>query len=136
MQQRTIPEQYFAALDAGDVAAAAALLAPNAEFSTPAGAVPVPEGARAMLDGYVRAFPGNRFEVTRTVASSGEVAVEGVWVGKHTGPLSMPDGSNVPATGRTVRVPYVTMFRVEANRIASHRAYWDMASFLGQLGLL
>lgn len=135
MKEQTIPEQYFSALSAGNVAAAVALLAPNAEFSTPVGTLPVPDGARAMLEGYVRAFPGNRFEVARTIGSGEEIAVEGVWAGKHTGPMSMPDGSTVPATGRALRVPYATIFRVEGGLITRHRAYWDMASFLAQLGL-
>jgi predicted ester cyclase len=88
-----------------------------------------------MLDGYVQAFPGNRFEIARTVVSGNSIVVEGVWIGKHTGPMILPDGSTVPASGRSVRVPYATLFTLEGDRISSHHAYWDMASFLGQLGL-
>jgi steroid delta-isomerase-like uncharacterized protein len=132
---QTIPEQYFAAVGRGDVERVLALLVPNADFRTPVGPLSVPDGVRAMLEGYARAFPGNRFEVTRSIASGNEVAVEGAWVAKHTGPMTMPDGSSLPATGKALRVPYATLFKLEGNKIASHHAYWDMAGFLGQLGL-
>lgn len=134
-EPNTLPERYFAAVGRGDVEGALALLAPNADFQTPAGAVPVPHGVRAMLEGYVRAFPGNRFEIARIIGSGKDVVVEGAWLGKHTGPMAMPDGASLPSTGRSVRLPYVTVFELEGERISSHRAYWDMASFLGQLGL-
>jgi steroid delta-isomerase-like uncharacterized protein len=134
-EAKTLAEQYFAAVGRGDVEQALSLIAADADFQTPAGRAPMPDGVRAVLNGYVVAFPGNRFEVTRTFGSGDEVAVEGHWVGKHSGPLRLPDGSELPATGKTVRVPYVTLFGLKGNQITSHHAYWDMASFLGQLGL-
>ena len=131
----SLPQQYFAAVGRGDVEAAVALLAPGADFRTPIGAVPVPDGVRGMLQGYGDAFPGHRFEVQRTVTSGDDVVVEGVWVGTHTGPMHLPDGTSIPATGRSVAIPYATVFKLDGDRIAMHHAYWDMAGFLGQLGL-
>jgi len=49
--------------------------------------------------------------------------------------MALPIGSSIPATGRSVKIPFATLFRVKSGKIASHRAYWDMATFLGQLGL-
>ena len=132
---KTLPEQYFAALGRGDVEQALSLLAADADFQMPVGRVSVPDGARAMLNGYVVAFPGNRFEVTRAFGNDEEIAVEGTWVGTHSGPMSLPDGSKLPPTGKTVRVAYATLFKLKGGKITSHHAYWDMASFLGQLGL-
>lgn len=132
---KTLPEEYFAAVGRGDVEQALSLIAADADFQTPAGRLPVPDGVRAMLNGYVSGFPGSRFEVTRVFGNDDEMAVEGNWVGTHGGPLSMPDGSKLPPTGKSVRVPYVTLFKLKGDKITSHHAYWDMASFLGQLGL-
>lgn len=132
---KTLPEQYFAAIGRGDVEQALSLIAVHADFQTPAGRVPVPDGVRAMLNGYVTAFPGSRFEVTRVFGNDDEMAVEGNWVGTHNGPMSMPDGSKLPPTGKSVRVPYATLFKLNRDQITSHHAYWDMASLLGQLGL-
>ena len=132
---RVIAEKYFKAVGEGKVEEAVSLFAPGADFTTPAGPVPAPEGIRQMLGGYAQAFPDNRFEVARAVVSGEDVVLEGFWIGKHTGPMALPNGHSIPATGRSVKIPFATLFRVKAGKIASHRAYWDMAGFLGQLGL-
>jgi steroid delta-isomerase-like uncharacterized protein len=134
-QAREIAERYFHSIEKGDVTAALQCLAPGAEFTNPLGAIPVPDGVRGMLDGYVSAFPGNRFEVKNVLEVGDQVALEADWVGTHTGPLPLPNGAVVPATGRAVRSPMVTIFRVIEGRIVSHRSYWDLSGFLAQLGL-
>jgi steroid delta-isomerase-like uncharacterized protein len=134
-EAREIAERYFHSIERGDVAAALACLAPGAEFTNPLGAMPVPDGVRAMLDGYVSAFPDNRFEVKNAVESGDQVVLEGDWVGTHKGPLPLPSGQSIPASGRAVRAPFATVFRVREGRIVSHRSYWDLAGFLTQLGL-
>jgi len=134
-ETRDIAERYFRSIERGDVEAALACLAPGAEFTNPLGAMPVPEGVRAMLGGYISAFPDNRFEVKNAIESGEQVMLEGDWVGTHTGPLPLPTGQSVPATGRAVRSPFATVFRVREGRIVSHRSYWDLTGFLAQLGL-
>jgi steroid delta-isomerase-like uncharacterized protein len=133
MSNRSIAESYFQAVTRGDIEGALATFAPGAEFVEPSGGVPFPDGVRAMLAGYDGAFPGSRFEIKLVVETGADVAVEGVWVGKHTGPMHLPDGRKIPATNKEVRAPFVTMFRVRDGKLASHRAYWDMAGMMAQL---
>jgi steroid delta-isomerase-like uncharacterized protein len=134
-QTKEVAERYFRNIEKGDVAGAVALVAPGAEFLNPLGAVPVPDGVREMLQGYVTGFPDNRFEVKNALEVGDQVALEGDWVGTHTGPMPLPGGQSLPATNRKVRAPFVTIFRISEGRIASHRSYWDLAGFLAQLGL-
>ena len=134
-ETRDIAERYFRSIERGDVASAMACLTPGAEFTNPLGAIPVPDGVRGMLDGYVSAFPDNRFEIKNAVESGDQVVLEGDWVGTHRGPLPLPSGQSIPATGRSVRSPFATVFRVREGRIVSHRSYWDLAGFLTQLDL-
>jgi ketosteroid isomerase-like protein len=47
--------------------------------------------------------------------------------------MRLPDGRTIPATHKDVRAPFVTVFRVRDGKIASHRAYWDMAGMMAQL---
>ena len=45
----------------------------------------------------------------------------------------MPDGGSLPATGRSVSAPFVTMLEVSEGAITSHRPYWDVAALMAQL---
>jgi steroid delta-isomerase-like uncharacterized protein len=132
---RQVAERYFSAVGQGNVDAALATFASDAEFRGPMGRLPVPDGIRAYLEGYVSSFPGSRFEVMHAVEAGDDVVLEGDWVGTHSGPLPLPDGNMIPPTGKDVRVPFVTVFHVERDKITAHRGYWDMAGFMGQLGL-
>ena len=134
MTNRAIAEQYFQAITKRDMSAALACFAPGADFRSPMGPAPFPDGIRGMLSGYDTAFPGSRFEVENAIESGDQVALEGTWIGKHTGPMQLPDGRTLPATGREVRAPFTTLFRVRDGKLAAHRAYWDLASFMAQLG--
>jgi ketosteroid isomerase-like protein len=133
MPNREIAERYIEASRRGDVEGALACFAPGAEFVGPMGRLPFPDGVRAYLGGFAASFPGARFEVGNTVEAGDDVAVEGVWVGTHSGPLALPDGTSVPPTGREARGPFAIVFRVRDGRIESHRGYWDLAGFMAQL---
>ncbi len=54
----------------------------------------------------------------------------------HTGPLAMPTGENVPATGKRITVRGADVCKVEAGLVTEHRMYYDQVEVLGQLGLL
>lgn len=133
MSNKAIAENYFQAITKGDVAGALACFGPGAEFSSPMGPLPFPDGVRGMLAGYDESFPGARFEINNTIEAGDQLVIEGVWIGKHTGPMTLPDGRKLPATNREVRAPFVTVFQVRGGKIASHRGYWDLASFMAQI---
>ena len=135
MPSREVAERYFSEQSGGNIAGALACFSPDAEFVMPAGRLPFPDGVRAYLEGFQESFPGNSFEITNVVEAGDQLAIEGFWIGKHTGPMRLPDGRTIPATNKGVRAPFVTLFRVTNGKIASHRGYWDMAGFMAQLGL-
>src|SRR5436853_374273 len=60
---------------------------------------------------------------------------EVTWQGTHTGPLVGPKGT-VPATGKqqTTRTSWVLNF--DGGKIKESRHYFDMLSFMQQLGIL
>ena len=81
-------------------------------------------------------FPDCRIAVQR-VATDGMVLVEeSLWQGTNTAPLVMPDGTQVPATGAAVTVPFAGLYMMSGDRFASSHYYYDQVAFLGQLGLL
>jgi predicted ester cyclase len=97
------------------------------------------KGAHAItkdIGDWFGAFPDIETRITRTVVNGTSFAVEWSMSGSHKGPLVMPDG-HVPATGKPVRMVVVTIGRLDAEgRIAEERRSYDLASVMGQLGLM
>ncbi len=85
--------------------------------------------------GWKEAMPDISGTVTSAYASGNTVFMEVTWQGTHTGPLESPSGK-IPATGKSVtnRAAWVGDF--EGGQVKSIRHYFDMLSFMAQLGLL
>lgn len=84
---------------------------------------------------WKQAMPDVKGAVTQAFASGNTVVLEVTWKGTHTGPLQGPGGT-VPATGKqqTTRASWVLNF--DGGKIKQSRHYFDMLSFLQQLGVL
>ena len=84
---------------------------------------------------WKEAMPDVKGTVTNAVATGKTVVLEVTWQGTHTGPLQGPTGT-VPATGnqQTTRASWVQNF--DGGQIKESRHYFDMLSFMQQLGLL
>ena len=134
---RQIAEAYFAAaLDRGNLEDALQQLRHDVEFTSPAAQIRGRDELRPYLEGFARAFPDARYRLDWGIESGSSVALEGVYSATHTGTLRMPDGTGLAATGRGVTVPFVTLFDLKDDKISSHRAYWDVATVMAQLGLV
>jgi steroid delta-isomerase-like uncharacterized protein len=86
---------------------------------------------RAFGDGFFAGFPDVTFEVTSRFAGSASGAVEWVMRGTHRGDLP-----GLPATGKRIEVRGASIFEFAAETICRCSDYWDMATFLKQLGLM
>ena len=65
-----------------------------------------------------------------------DVAVEeGTFTGTHRGVLRTPT-SDVPPTGRTVRIPYIQVLRFRDGKHSSFNLMFDRLLMLEQLGLV
>lgn len=80
--------------------------------------------------------PGNQVRISVLIEVGDTVAEEGVVEGTNTGPLTAPDGSQIPATGRDFTIPFAALHTVRDGKITSSRYYWDGMGFMAQLGLL
>jgi len=81
-------------------------------------------------------FPAMSFDVEAIYEGDGWAIAEGVVSGKNTGPLVMPDGSMLPATGRDIEVRTAVVFELRDGVITAERNYWDNMAMYAQLGLL
>jgi len=113
-----------------------ALYTEDCEIVTPDATVTGHDGAREFWRQNADPFPDNRITARKIVTDGTTLVEESVFEGTNTGPLPMPDGSEMPATGKAVAVPYVGLHTARDELIASSHFYWDQLSFLQQLEVL
>jgi steroid delta-isomerase-like uncharacterized protein len=85
---------------------------------------------RAFMAGFYRAFPDLRIEVCNIIASGNLVAAEYALLGTHGGEFMRH-----PPTGRTFRIPVVSIYEHDGSLFTRETVYYDSASLLTQLGI-
>ena len=55
-------------------------------------------------------------------------------IATHTGPLVMPDGTELPPTGKRIEIKGMELVQHRDGKIAVHHMYWDNMAVAGQLG--
>lgn len=100
---------------------------------------PEPRKGRAALlqelQGYATAFPDSRIQKDRTFGHGDWVCGQFTFTGTHTGPLPGPGGQTVPATHKSLRMPYVVVYKFEGGEITERHQYFDLLGMMAQLGL-
>ena len=120
-----------------DWAGVASLFASDAVYSMPRLVVTKGrEAIRAFLEAGDKAFPDQTTQTSLVIEEGDIVVAEWTYRGTHTGPLPMPDGTEIPATGKTVELPGVTVAEVRDGKFVSMRDYFDNAAMMTQLGLM
>ncbi|HEY1357905.1 MAG TPA: ester cyclase [Thermoleophilaceae bacterium] len=97
------------------------------------------EGTDAVLEvnqGWKAAFPDASGTVTDAFACGDRVAIQVTWTGTQSGPLGLPGGGEVPATGRQVNIQACQVMRVADGKIAETCHFFDVLGMLEQLGAL
>ena len=125
--------RHYAAVDAGDLDADAALFDPDVETFSPMGTLKSFNEFRAVNEALLAALSPTRHEIFRSFTDGDTVAVEGVFTGRHTGPMHTPHGE-LPPTDNIVTFPFADFFQVRDGRCVSHRIYWDNVALMAQLG--
>jgi steroid delta-isomerase-like uncharacterized protein len=82
------------------------------------------------------AFGELEFEIG-PVAVGDESGFANEWTGRgqHTGAYVMPDGQQLPATGRRIEIQGGTFFELRDGKISRQRDYFDVLGWMQQLGL-
>ena len=132
---RSLQEDQIKTWNDHDEASWVNLFSPEAKFSGPGG---VHGSGTEMAKTFYRiwqdAFPDNQLKTLQIVDGEDVVALEGVLEGTHTAALNAPGGS-IPATGKRVAVPFVSVLGVAGDRFTSFAVYFDQMELLTQLGL-
>jgi predicted ester cyclase len=96
-------------------------------------------GRRAIRDRLAQelaAFSDLAHRYVSYVEEGDAFADEFVFVGTHTGPAILPDGTELPPTGRRVEVPGMELVQVRDGKIVADNLYYDNLAVAVQLGVL
>ena len=129
-------EQGAQLYNAGDVEGLVNLYTEDATLVTPFGTA---QGRAAIHEAFSRdkaAFPDRTLTLDVSVEQGDTIANEWTVAGTHTGPLVMPDGTELPPTGKRIELKGMELVQVRDGKITVHHQYWDNMAVAGQLGVL
>lgn len=133
---RQVIDRFFEIVDGKKFDRLGEVDAPGLVVKMPLGVVNGLEGHKQVLQGFATAFPNFKHSSNRCFEVGEAIACEGTFSGDHTGPMMMPDGKAVPPTHKHVEFAYAGVARVKDDKITELRIYFDMMTFMQQLGLL
>jgi steroid delta-isomerase-like uncharacterized protein len=93
-----------------------------------------PEKIVELFKGWKTAFPDVVGTVTSSIASGNKAALEVIWKGTHTGPLTTAEGT-IPASGKMHETPAAVFYTFEGNKIKVSRQYFDSLTLMKQIGV-
>jgi steroid delta-isomerase-like uncharacterized protein len=133
---RELYERYIELYNAGDLEGVMDLYAEDAVQLMPDGMF---EGRTAIKDRLAReldAFGDIAYRYISYVEQDDAFADEWIFVGTHTGPLLLPDGTELAATGKRIEIPGMEYVKMRDGKIVVDNLYYDNLTIAAQLGLL
>jgi len=133
-----IVEKFFNSISNRDVDTAMSLLTDD-HVSHDHGTGMVMTGIeenRADMENWLSMMSDMKVEILNSVESGNCVAVEMRMTGVNTGELMMPDGTKVPATGKSVEMHGCNVIEFDGEKMSKSTQYYSMMSMMAQLGLM
>jgi steroid delta-isomerase-like uncharacterized protein len=97
------------------------------------------EGRRSIRERLARelaAFSDLEWGVVSFVDQDDAFCDEWYFIGTQTGPLLLPDGTELPATGKRVELHGMEFVQVRDGKIVVDNLYYDNLTVVAQLGLM
>ena len=133
---RKLLEEYVELYNSGDLDACMDLYAEDAVQGMPDGSF---EGRSAIHERLARepeGFPDATYIVDSFVEQGDTFADEWTFVGTHTGTYELPDGTQLPPTGKRVTIKGMELVRVRDGKIVVDNLYFDNMTVAAQLGFV
>jgi len=129
-------DYYVERYNAGDLDACMELYAEDAVQRMHDGVFEGEDAIRARLAQDLDAFADARYVVDSFFAEGDRFADEWTFTGTNTGPLRLPDGTEIPATGKRVEIKGMEYVEVRDGKIVVDNLYYDFMAAVVQLGLV
>lgn len=133
---RELLERYVELYNAGALDACMELYAEDAVQRMHDGTFEGLNAIRARLGRDLDAFPDAEYVVESFLEDGDRFADEWTFTGTNTGPFRLPDGTEVPATGKPVEIKGMELVEVRDGKIVVDNLYYDFMAAVAQLGLV
>jgi steroid delta-isomerase-like uncharacterized protein len=129
-------ERYVELYNEGDLDGVIDLYAEDAVQIMPEGTFEGRSAIRERLARDLVACPDIAWTVLSFVEQGDAFADEWAFVATHTGPFQLPDGSELPPTGKRVELRGMELVEVRDGKIVVDNLYYDNMAVFAQLGLV
>jgi steroid delta-isomerase-like uncharacterized protein len=119
-----------------DLSGALSFWASDAVYTDPIGRCEGRDAIQAYHEAADTPFSDIRLETTRLIEEGDTAVAEWRWQGTHTAAIAMPDGTEIPPTGKAVEISAVTVMTVRDRKVTRQRVYFDNVGMMSQLGLM
>ena len=129
-------DRYVELYNLGDLDACMELYAEDCEQRMHDGVFYGVEAIRERLARDLTAFPDAKYVVESFFGDGDLFADEWTFTGTNNGPLRLPDGSELPPTGKPVEMKGMEYVEVRDGKIVVDNLYYDFMAAVAQLGLI
>lgn len=129
-------EYYVERYNAADLDACMALYALDASQRMHDGVFEGVDAIRDRLAHDLDAFADARYVVDSFFGEGDTFADEWTFTGTNTGTLILPDGTEIPPTGKRVEIKGMEYVAVRDGKIVVDNLYYDFMTAVAQLGLI
>jgi steroid delta-isomerase-like uncharacterized protein len=129
-------DRYVELYNAGDLDGVMDLYAEDAVQLMPEGTFEGRDAIRERLARDLVACPDIDWTVLSFVEQGDVFADEWSFVATHTGPFELPDGGELPPTGKRVELRGMELVELRDGKIVVDNLYYDNMAVLAQLGLV
>jgi steroid delta-isomerase-like uncharacterized protein len=133
---RGLLDHYVERYNAGDLDTVMELYAEDAVQKMHDGTFQGRAAIRERLARDLTACPDATYTVGSFVEQGDSFADEWTFEGTHTGPLSLPDGTQLPPTGKRVEIKGMELVQVRDGKIVIDNLYYDAMAVLAQVGVI
>ena len=130
-------DDFFAAMVSGDLDSIESMFHDDVSM-TDHGNGMTSDGVEANMNdvrNWKNTFSDMSLTAERHIESGNTVVTEMRMQGTNTGEMEMPDGSKLPATGKTVKMQGCQVIEVEDGKMIKGTQYYNPMAMMEQLGL-
>lgn len=120
-----VVDAMHAAFRRGDLDAIAAFWGDDVDYKAPGVALRGNAARREAETIWLNAFSDNTVDTYARFEKGDEIVDFATMGGRHTGPLALPGGQTIPATGAIITGPYAARYTIRNRKVVAQEVIYD-----------